>query len=153
VPDDQLRVDQANAGDTISVAAGTYTESVTVTNQLSLVGSGPTTTIIDVAAGCDSERCYNGIVISGSDAAGTIVTGFSVENAGLEGILALDTSNLTIAGNRLLYNDAFGPFSTEWRRGPRSGRLRRGLASTDSHRLDRQREPSPVQRRRYSADR
>ncbi len=106
-------VDQANAGDTISVAAGTYTESVTVTKQLSLVGSGPTTTIIDVAASCDSERCYNGIVISGSDAAGTIVTGFTVENAGLEGILALDTSNLTIAGNRLLYNDAFGPFSTE----------------------------------------
>jgi parallel beta-helix repeat protein len=106
-------VGQANAGDTISVAAGTYTESVSVTEQLSLVGSGASNTIIDVATACAGERCDNGIVISGSEAAGTMVTGFTVENAGLEGILALDTSNLTITGNSLLHNDAYGPFSEE----------------------------------------
>jgi parallel beta-helix repeat protein len=95
-------VGQAADGNTVSVAAGTYGESVSVTKKLSLVGRGAT---ID-AAGFD-----NGIVIFGAGAAGTGVTGFAVENAGLEGIFARLTSNLTIAGNTLVHNDAYGPFN------------------------------------------
>jgi hypothetical protein len=95
-------VSQANAGDTISVGAGTYAESVLVEKQLSLVGAGAT---ID-ATGFD-----NGLVISGSSAAGTTVRGFTVENAGLEGIFAVQTANLTIDANVLHDNDAYGPFS------------------------------------------
>ena len=94
-------VSQANAGDAILVATGTYRESVRVEKRLSLVGQGAT---ID-AAGFD-----NGIVISGGSAAGTAVRGFTVENAGLEGLFAVQTSNLTIAGNTLHDNDAYGPF-------------------------------------------
>jgi parallel beta-helix repeat protein len=94
-------VGQANAGDTISVASGTYQESVTVTKQLSLVGSGAT---------IDADGFHNGIVISGTAAAGTVVRGFTVENAGLEGIFVNLTSGVTIADNTLMHNDAFGPF-------------------------------------------
>jgi parallel beta-helix repeat protein len=98
-------VGQANAGDTISVAAGTYAESVSVTKTLKLIGHDAT---ID-AAGQISPP--NAIVISGADAAGTLVSGFTVENAGLEGIFAVQTSNITIANNRVLDNDAYGPFN------------------------------------------
>lgn len=95
-------VGQASAGDTVSVAAGLYAESVNITKRLSLVGSGAT---ID-ASGFD-----NGIVIFGDGSAGSNVFGFTVENAGLEGIFARMTSKLTIAQNTLHDNDAYGPFN------------------------------------------
>jgi parallel beta-helix repeat protein len=98
-------VGQAKAGDTISVAAGTYRESVSVTKTLTLIGHDAT---ID-AAGQSSPP--NGVVIFGVGAAGTFVSGFTVENAGLEGIFALQTTNITITNNRVLDNDAYGPFN------------------------------------------
>jgi parallel beta-helix repeat protein len=98
-------VGQASAGDTVSVAAGTYAESVIVTKTLSLIGHDAT---ID-AAGQSSPP--NGVVISGAGSAGTLLSGFTVENAGLEGIFAVQTTNITIASNRVLNNDAYGPFN------------------------------------------
>ena len=95
-------VSQADPGDTISVAAGTYAESVLIDKQLSLIGHDAT---------IDADGFDNGIVISGSSAAGTTVSGFTVENAGLEGIFAVQTADLTIVGNTLHGNDAYGPFS------------------------------------------
>jgi hypothetical protein len=97
-------VSQASVGDTVSVASGTYTESVLVTKRLYLIGHDA---IID-AAGLD-----NGIVISGNATAGTVVSGFTVRNAGKEGIFAWKTSRLIIANNSLLNNDAYGPFSPQ----------------------------------------
>jgi hypothetical protein len=92
---------QADPGDTVSVTAGTYPESVHIEKRLALVGHDAT---ID-ASGFD-----NGIVISGASAAGASVSGFTIENAGLEGIFALQTSDLEITGNTLRHNDAYGPF-------------------------------------------
>ena len=98
-------VAQANAGDTVSVASGTYNESVIVAKRLVLLGSGATIN----AAGQSSPP--NGVVISGAAAAGTVLRGFTVENAGLEGIFAVQTSNITIANNTVVDNDAYGPFN------------------------------------------
>jgi len=98
-------VAQANAGDTISVASGTYAESVRVTKTLNLIGHDAT---ID-AAGQSSPP--NGVVISGAGAAGSVVSGFTVEHAGLEGIFAVQTTNITIADNRVINNDTYGPFN------------------------------------------
>jgi len=96
---------QASAGDTVSVTAGTYAESVSVTKRLTLVGHDAT---ID-AAGQSSPP--NAVVISGAAAAGSVLSGFTVENAGLEGIFAVQTTNITIANNRVIHNDAYGPFN------------------------------------------
>jgi parallel beta-helix repeat protein len=92
---------QANAGDTVSVASGTYAESVAITKRLSLVGNG---------ARIDATGELNGILVSGAGAAGTVVQGFTIVNAQLEGIFANKTADLTIADNVLMENDAAGPF-------------------------------------------
>jgi parallel beta-helix repeat protein len=98
-------VSRASAGDVIAVAAGTYNESVSITKRLSLVGSDAT---ID-ATGMTSPP--NAIVISGADAAGTVVTGFTVQHAGLEGIFVVQTSRITIENNLVRDNDTYGPFN------------------------------------------
>ncbi len=97
-------VDQATAGDLISVAAGTYHEGVSVTKRLRLVGHGAT---IDAAGQTDPP---NGVMISGHAAAGGALRGFTIKNAGLEGIFVLKTSRITIEDNTLVDNDAYGPF-------------------------------------------
>lgn len=97
-------VAQAGAGEVVSVAAGTYHESVSVTKRLTLVGTDAT---ID-AAGLTAPP--NAIVIAGAAAAGTRVSGFTIEHAGLEGIFVVRTSNVTIEHNLVVANDAFGPF-------------------------------------------
>jgi parallel beta-helix repeat protein len=98
-------VGQASSGDTISVAPGTYAESVVVTKTLALVGHNAT---IDAAG---QTAPPNGVVISGAGAAGTSLTGFTVMNAGLEGVFVLETSGVTIASNTVVNNDAYGPFN------------------------------------------
>ena len=97
-------VSQSSAGDVVLVASESYAESVLITKRLTLLGTNST---ID-ATGLD-----NGVVISGAATSGTVVAGFTIENAGKEGLFAWKTSNLTIAGNSLLNNDAYGPFSPQ----------------------------------------
>jgi hypothetical protein len=86
----------AGAHAKIIVKSGTYPEMVAITSPLSLVGQDAT---ID-ASGKD-----NGFLVTGSSAAGTEIKGFTVENATFEGILAMETSHLTIANNVLRNND------------------------------------------------
>jgi parallel beta-helix repeat protein len=103
-------VGQANAGDTVFVGAGTYAESVAVTKRLALVGHDATIDAAGKSTTVNGNLYYNGIVVLGPGAAGTSIRGLTIENAGLEGIFADMTSNLTIADNTLVHNDAFGPF-------------------------------------------
>jgi parallel beta-helix repeat protein len=101
-------VAQATAGDTVSVAAGTYTEAdVTIDKQLTVIGHDATLDARNHDAG------DQGFIISGPEASGSVLQGFIVVNAGLEGIFAWNTSNLTISGNTLVHNDAYGPFSEQ----------------------------------------
>ncbi len=89
-------ISQASAGDTIHVGPGTYAESVSVTMKLDLESFGAT---ID-ATGHD-----NGILLKGDGAAGSTVASFTVEHANMEGILAQNTSGLSIHNNTLVNND------------------------------------------------
>lgn len=92
----------ASANDTINVAAGTYTESVTIGKPLSLVGADATKVIIN-AAGLSV-----GIYVDGIDNAsltGVFVSGFTVENANFEGILVTNASAVTISNNIVTKNN------------------------------------------------
>ena len=90
-------VSLASAGATITVGSGTYHEDVTISTDLTLIGQGHP--IIN------ASQLANGLVISGTAAAGTVVRGFMVENATGEGILAQQTSGLTIQQNTVTNND------------------------------------------------
>ena len=90
-------VSAASSGDTINVAAGTYSEYVVINKSVSLIGAGPHLTIIDATGE------PNAIYVS--QASGVVVTGFSLENAEYEGILARDSSFVTLWGNLVMNND------------------------------------------------
>jgi parallel beta-helix repeat protein len=87
----------APASSTIIVRAGTYAEQVTVTKPLTLLGQGLPT--------IDATGQSNGILVQGPGAAGTVIAGFQVTNAQMEGILLLGTSNVTVRGNVVFHND------------------------------------------------
>lgn len=90
-------VGKAATGDTVDVAKGTYKDSVKVTKDIVLIGLG--TPVINAAGKA------NGILITGAKAAGAEVRGFQVQNANNEGILALQTSKVTIDANIVQAND------------------------------------------------
>jgi len=90
-------VSVATPGDTISVAAGTYTEDVSVSIRLRLIGSNHPVV--------DASGLSNGFFVHGSGAAGTTVAGFTVENAQFEGILINRTKYVTIRNNLVMHND------------------------------------------------
>jgi len=89
-------VTNATAGSVVRVANGTYAEMVTVPKQLTLSGNH---------AAIDATSQNNGILIQGSAASGSVVKGFTVENAIGEGILASQVDGVAIVGNTVFNND------------------------------------------------
>lgn len=93
-------IKKAHHGDTVSVGKGTYKTEVKISDPISVVGTN--NPVID-AKGKD-----NGVLISGSGAAGAMVKGFTVKNATFEGILAMRTANVIIRNNTVENNDQGG---------------------------------------------
>jgi parallel beta helix pectate lyase-like protein len=94
----QQAVDDAPSGARINVAAGTYAEQVTIKKTLTLHGAGKNSII-------DATGRSHGIYVDGLDARGTVISGFTVENATLEGILIQDTRQVLVRGNTVSHND------------------------------------------------
>ncbi len=94
----EAAVMHAPPGARINVADGTYAGQVTITEMLTIHGSG-SETIINAAGQS------HGIYIDGAAAAGTVVEGFTVKNANLEGILVQDTSGVTVRNTVVRNND------------------------------------------------
>jgi parallel beta-helix repeat protein len=90
----QAAVNAANSGDTISVAPGTYQESVTISTPLTLVGAGADSTTID-AAGAD-----NAVHISTD---GVWLQGFTIKGSRLDGVL-VNGKDATIMNNTITQN-------------------------------------------------
>jgi nitrous oxidase accessory protein NosD len=86
----------AAAGGSVFVLPGTYAESVAVTKRLDLHGFGATV---------DATGDINGIALTGPGTAGSSVSGFTVENALGEGILAFNTSHVSLTWNQVRGND------------------------------------------------
>jgi hypothetical protein len=98
----QSAVNHAAANDVITVHGGTYKEDVVIGIPLSLVGAGADLSIID------ATNQPNGVLVDGFDHPGlanVVVTGFTVENAQFEGILAVSATNVTISNNSVINND------------------------------------------------
>ncbi len=92
----------AASGDTVSVAAGTYKEMVTIGIPLSLIGVDAATTIIE------AKGLANGIYVDGIDntgLAGVLISGFTVQDANFEGILVTNATGVTISSNIVQGND------------------------------------------------
>jgi parallel beta-helix repeat protein len=98
-------VTNAAAGDVVRVSGGTYAEQVTVSKRLTILGPGTGRNASGRAAVTPPSTAANGFLITGRGAAGSIVAGFWVHGAQGEGILAMNTSRVTITGNRVEGND------------------------------------------------
>jgi parallel beta-helix repeat protein len=88
--------------DTINVGAGNYAEDVVIGRPLSLVGANYRAVIIDATG------LANGIYINGMDNPGlanVMISGITVENANLEGILVANASTVTLSANRVMHNN------------------------------------------------
>jgi parallel beta-helix repeat protein len=102
----QLAVNAAAANQVINVAAGTYTEDVTIGKPLSLMGAGAGQSFIDATS------LPNGILLDGLNNPGlqdVTVSGFTVENALYEGVLLLNTTAVKVLNNDIVNNDQQGP--------------------------------------------
>lgn len=95
-------VSVAVSGQTVIVEPGTYKEMVLITKQLTLMSQTlqPSTTTID-ATGQPI-----GIGVFGTNAAGTVVEGFTVIGANNEGIFVQDSSNVVV-DNNVVSNNGF----------------------------------------------
>jgi parallel beta-helix repeat protein len=87
----------AHTKDTVKVRRGTYAEMVKITKDISLVGAR--------GAVVNATGLQNGVLIKGASAAGASVSGLVVKGATFEGILAVQTGNVTIASNTVKGND------------------------------------------------
>lgn len=103
----QHAVAKAHHGDSVLVHSGTYSGTVTISQDIRVAVTGRRDPVLDLRG-----AYANGFVISGRKAAGTEIKGFVVEGALQEGILARETSSVTISGNIVHHND-LGAFSSK----------------------------------------
>jgi len=88
----------AISGDSIDVCTGTYNESVDVNNKQLTINAVCTATI-------DASGHAEGVVIQAGGAAGSVLGGFTIENAQGEGVLVEGTTNVTVMNNVVSGND------------------------------------------------
>lgn len=89
----QAAIDASSPGDTIAVAAGTYTETVQMTTSLTLAGAGPGLTVIDGAGGTVVEV----------DGAAASISGVTIANGstglGVYGPAQVTLGNSVVSGS------------------------------------------------------
>jgi parallel beta-helix repeat protein len=88
----------ATSGDIIDVCTGTYNESVDLNNKQLTINAVGTATI-------NASGHAEGVVIQAAGAAGSVLGGFTIENAQGEGVLVEGTTNVTVTNNVVSGND------------------------------------------------
>ncbi|GAI14785.1 unnamed protein product, partial [marine sediment metagenome] len=94
----QAAIDAASSGDTINVAAGTYTENVEVNESVSIVGSGDDT----IVKAADEQKSVIGITVDGVTISKLKVTG------GKDGIYLDNSTDNTLTQNTCSSNSHNG---------------------------------------------
>jgi hypothetical protein len=89
----------ASSGDSIMVAAATYTENLTIGFSLKVLGSGAKTTIID-GGGVNTVVAISTASAHVSLSKMTIRNGFAATGGGINNSGRLTISNITVSGNR-----------------------------------------------------
>lgn len=94
-------------GQLITVYAGTYKEMVTINKPLELVGSVDSSGLPDLSTPSiiNASGLVHGVYIVGVTTGAVQVVGFEVEDAQREGILAENSTQVTIRGNFVEGND------------------------------------------------
>jgi parallel beta-helix repeat protein len=100
----------AAPGDTILVAPGRYAEQVHIIQSVYLIGSGAGSTTINAkglanAIFIDGGTGVGKITPGSNSLSGVAVTGFTLQNANFEGILAANAANVTVWANLVTGND------------------------------------------------
>jgi parallel beta-helix repeat protein len=93
---------RAKPGDTIFVEKGTYRQDVIIKKAVRVIGLGHP---VNNLKGRNGNSFDNGFMLLGQGARGAVVSGFIVEGATFEGILARQTSHVTISNNIVRNND------------------------------------------------
>jgi hypothetical protein len=96
-----------SSGDSIMVAAATYTENLTIVFSLKIVGSGAKTTIID-GGGINTVVAISTASAHVSLSKMTIRNGFAATGGGINNSGRLTISNITVSGNSTASNVGYG---------------------------------------------
>ena len=109
----QAAVNAAKPGAVISVAAGNYKGNVSIVGKrLSLMGAGSANTFITGPGSCAATGCAGVLpaaAVTIRNVHGkTVVSGFTIQNATLQGILVRQSSRVWITNNTLISNDQNG---------------------------------------------
>jgi hypothetical protein len=100
----QAAVNAAKSGATISVASGNYKGNITIKGKaLSLIGAGATTTSI-TGPGATTVAPAPAVMIKNVHKR-TVISGFTIQGATLQGILVRQSSHVWITNNTLISND------------------------------------------------
>ena len=87
----QSAIDSANSGDTIQVAAGTYSESLTLNKTITLIGAGKRT-VLNPGAGKDGITLGNG-------SSGSRISGFQIRDSRAGIVTAAPVSTVVLRNN------------------------------------------------------
>jgi hypothetical protein len=97
----------ASSGDSIMVAAATYTENLTIRFSLKVIGSGAKTTIVD-GGGVNTVVTISSASAHVSLSKVTIRNGFAATGGGINNSGRLTISNITVSGNSTASNTGYG---------------------------------------------
>ncbi|MBI2208206.1 lamin tail domain-containing protein [Candidatus Woesearchaeota archaeon] len=106
----QGAIDAAISGDTINVSAGTYNESADVNKNVTILGSGVNSTIVNPGAGNYGFKITSdGVTISNLQ----IATVFIIDDTDDTGIMLLDADNVEISNNKIISTSGADPDGRE----------------------------------------